>query len=271
LRFYTQVANLGAGLKAFTATFPTNAGAFMRTHWNVYAHLPVEKHQFGSEKAQQALTQLFEDYWPPLYRFVRHRGYSRADAEDLTQGFFVYLVETRAYRRLDRRKGRFRTFLLILLKRYLGATEAYRCRQKRGGDEAMLFLDAKELEVIEESEEDALLIEPPLDEERVFELNWARTLVERAIENLKAEYAGGQRARVLAVLLPFLTGGVGLPTQEKAAAQLEIPIETLRSQLFRLRSRYRTLLRTEVARTVPADQDVGSELRYLYRVLIASA
>lgn len=135
----------------------------------------------------------------------------------------------------------------------------------------MLFLDAKELEVIEESEEDALLIEPPLDEERVFELNWARTLVERAIENLKAEYAGGQRARVLAVLLPFLTGGVGLPTQEKAAAQLEIPIETLRSQLFRLRSRYRTLLRTEVARTVPADQDVGSELRYLYRVLIASA
>ncbi|HEY5037335.1 MAG TPA: sigma-70 family RNA polymerase sigma factor [Chthoniobacterales bacterium] len=242
----------------------------MRTHWNVYAHLPVETHQFGSEKAQQALTQLFEDYWPPLYRFVRHRGYSRADAEDLTQGFFVYLVETRAYRRLDRRKGRFRTFLLILLKRYLSASAAYHGRQKRGGDEAMLFLDAKELDVIE-TEDDALLIEAPLDEERVFELNWARILVERAMESLKAEYAGGLRARILAELLPFLTGGVGLPTQEKAAAHLGVPIETLRSQLFRLRSRYRTLLRAEVARTVPADQDVESELRYLYRILIASA
>jgi RNA polymerase sigma-70 factor (ECF subfamily) len=258
-------------LKAFTASFPTNSGVFRRTHWNVFEHLPVETHQFGSQKAQRALTQLFDDYWPPLYRFVRHRGYSRADAEDLTQGFFVYLVEKRAYRRLDRRKGRFRTFLLVLLKRYLAASEAYRRRKKRGGDEVMLCLDAHELDAIEEAEREALLVEAPLDEERVFELDWATVLVERAMKNLRAEYADGRKARILAELLPFLTGGVGIPTQEKAAARLGIPIETLRSQLFRLRSRYRMLLRAEVARTIRADQDIERELRYLCRILIASA
>ncbi len=242
----------------------------MTTHWSVVADLSAHEDEVAPERAERALTQLCQDYWPPLYRFVRQRGYNRTDAQDLTQGFFAYLLEKQAYAASDRSKGRFRTFLLVLLKRYLGATHARQRRQKRGGDQAMMFLDANRLDSFEETD-GALLTGAPLDEERAFELNWAAALVGRAMAALEAEYASGQKARVLAELRPFLAGGVGLPTSEEAAARLGVPVETLRSHLFRLRSRYRALLRAEVARTVPTNQDVESELRYLCRVLIASA
>ena len=117
----------------------------------------------------------------------------------------------------------------------------------------------------------ALLIGAPLDEERLFEWNWAAVLASRAMENLRAEYSSGCKARVLAELRPFLTGGVGLPSREEAATRLGVPLETLRSHLFRLRSRYRALLRAEVLRTVAHEKDVDEELRYLCRVLIARA
>ena len=95
-------------------------------------------------------------------------------------------------------------------------------------------------------------------------------MVGRSMEALQAEYSSPKEARVFAMLRPFLSGGVGLPTYEEAAARLGVPNETLRSYLFRLRARYRALLRVEVARTLPSDQDVESELRYLCRVLITS-
>ncbi len=241
----------------------------MTTHWSVVHDFTLE--ETAPDRAQAALTRLCRDYWPPLYRFVRRRGYSRADAQDLTQGFFAYLIEKHAYATPDRSKGKFRTFLLTLLKRYLSATRAHESRQKRGGGREMVFLDGGEINAIERVSDNALLIGAPLDEERLFEWNWAAALVGRAMENLRAEYSSGSRARVLAALRPFLTGGVGLPSQEEAAARLGVPLETLRSHLFRLRSRYRALLRAEVLRTVAQEKDIDEELRYLCRVLIASA
>ena len=91
------------------------------------------------------------------------------------------------------------------------------------------------------------------------------------MDALNAEYSSGQKARLLAELRPFLTGGVGLPTHEAAAARLSVSLETLRSHLFRLRARYRALLRAEVLRTVPLEQDIDEELRYLCRILLAGA
>ena len=241
----------------------------MTTHWSMVGDFALQ--QIAPERAELALARLCRDYWPPLYRFVRQRGYSRADAQDLTQGFFAYLLEKHAFARPDRSKGRFRTFLLVLLKRYLGATRAHECRQKRGGAKEMVFLDSDRLEALDGGAEDALATQPPLDEERLFEWNWAAALVSRAMEALTSEYSGSQRTRVLAELRPFLTGGVGLPTQEAAAAHLGVSVETLRSHLFRLRARYRELLRAEVRRTVPRERDVDDELRYLCRVLIAGS
>lgn len=223
------------------------------------------------ELEREALAQLCEDYWPPLYRFVRHRGYSRDDAKDLTQGFFTYLLEKEVYRQSDRTKGRFRNFLLTLLRRYLNAVRDYEQSLKRGGKSDLIFLDADRPDLDYEPALTTLLSDAPQDEERAFECSWAAALVGRAMAALEAEYASEQKARLLAVLRPFLTGGVGLPTHAGAAMRLGVPLDTMRSHLFRLRSRYRALLRTEVARTVPTSQDVDPELQHLCRVLIAAA
>ncbi|MGI8432548.1 MAG: RNA polymerase sigma factor [Chthoniobacterales bacterium] len=243
----------------------------MTTHWSVLRDLSAEKREVAPERAQELLAQLCADYWPPLYRFVRSRGYNRADAQDLTQGFFAYLLKKEIYKTPEPEKGQFRTFLLHLLKRYLGAADAHRHRQKRGGNSVPIVIDDSRLDTLEKSGYDALLIDAPMDEERAFDCDWATALVERAMAALKNEYAGGQRARVFAELRPFLSGGVGLPTQEEAAARLGVPLETLRSHLFRLRASYRALLRAQVARTVSTGEEVEGELRYLCRILIASA
>ncbi|MEO6873104.1 MAG: hypothetical protein ABI233_12925 [Chthoniobacterales bacterium] len=242
----------------------------MTTHWSVLRDLSTER-EVPPERAQELLTQLCADYWPPLYRFVRYRGYSEEDAQDLTQGFFVYLLEKEAYKTPRPDRGQFRTFLLHLLKRYMGKADAYCRRQKRGGDYRSVALDDDRLDTFAGNEEEALLINAPLDEQRTFDCDWAAALVERAMTALKAEYATGQRARVLQELLPFLSGGVGLPTHEEAATRLEVPLETLRSHLFRLRASYRALLRAEVARTVSTEEEVESELQYLCRILLAAS
>jgi RNA polymerase sigma factor (sigma-70 family) len=241
----------------------------MTTQWSVVSDFSVQ--HTAPARAEAALKHLCQDYWPPLYRFVRRRGYSRADAQDLTQGFFAYLIEKQAHTSPDRSKGRFRTFLLVLLKRYLGATKAHQCRQKRGGGQEMVFLDSSQLNSLEAIPEDSLFTSGQLDEERVFEWNWATALVDRAMETLRDECASGQKKRVFTELQQFLTGGVGLPTYEAAAARLGVSVETFRSHLFRLRARYRGLLRAEVLRTVPREEDIDEELRHLCRVLIAGA
>ena len=221
------------------------------------------------DRAQAALARLCQDYWPPLYRFVRLRGYKPADAQDLTQGFFAYLIEKQTYKTPDRSKGRFRTFLLALLKRYLRAARAHQLRQKRGGGQSIALLSVAELDAPGKIIDDALSVRAPRDEERLFERHWAAALVSRAMEALEQEYGSDRKARVFAELRPFLTGGVGLPSHGAAAARLGVPVETFRSHLSRLRSRYRALLRAEVLRTVPQETDVDDELRYLCRILIA--
>lgn len=239
----------------------------MTTHWSVVTDFSLK--QSEPDRAQAALTRLCRDYWMPLYWFVRRRGYGHADAQDLTQGFFAYLFEKQSFPAADRTKGRFRTFLLVLLKRYLGATRNYECREKRGGGEPVIYLDSHEMDSLDQLRDNALAVGAPLDEERLFEQNWAAALVQRAMSGLQAEYSDGQKARILAELRPFLTGGTGLPTHEMAAARLGVPIDTFRSYLFRLRARYRALLRAEVLRTVSGEQDIDDELRYLCRVLVA--
>lgn len=241
----------------------------MTTHWSLiddFSHPET-----APDRAEAALTRLCRDYWPPLYRFVRQRGYSRDDARDLTQGFFVYLLEKKAYSAPDRSKGRYRTFLLTILKRYLNADRSYHGRQKRGGGGQMISLDSAHFIEVADKTDSALTTDPPLDEERLFEWNWADALVGRTMEALSAEYESGPKARVFAELRPFLTGGVGLPTREDTAARLGLPEETLRSHLCRMRARYRALLRAEVLRTVPHERDIDDELRHLCRILIAQS
>ena len=227
--------------------------------------------QAAPEMARAALSQLCQTYWPPLYTFVRSRGYSVHDAQDLTQSFFVYLIEKKIYMRADRQKGRFRAFLLASLKNFL--SDAYDREQtlKRGG--ALDFLPLREQQA-EEAESLFQTNSSPDDgisEDRVFERTWAETLVTSGLERLSASYKTEGKEKLFEELRIFLTGSTDpLPAYCDLAVRLGTQESTLRSHVTRLRARYRDALRREVRRTVDTEAEVDGELRELLRVLTAS-
>ena len=257
-----SVKEVPGTLQGGGATFPT-------TQWSMIA-LGGDDSDESTTAAEQGLAGLCRDYWPPIYAFIRRRGFSSHDAQDLTQAFFVYLIESKAYARADREQGKFRTFLLVVLKRFLSDAYEREHRLKRGGDREFVFLD-KDVEAAEALYESSAMMTKDGSEERLFDWDWAEALVARAMKALRAEYAIGAKTRVFSELQTFLTGGRGLPTQEQVAARLDMPVETLRSHLSRLRTRYRELLRGEIGRTVASEDEVDAELRYLCEMLISRA
>jgi DNA-directed RNA polymerase specialized sigma24 family protein len=219
----------------------------------------------SAESAREALSGFCEAYWPPLYSFLRHRGFSSADAQDLVQGFFAHLLERNTLVRADQQKGRLRTFLLTSLQNFL-FNEYDRARAlKRGGGSQIVSIE----EHLPEAEA-AMLATSHLSDAGCYDLVWASNIVARAWQNLQKAFVAEGKAEWLEELRPFIAGGSATPpNQEEAAARLGVPIATLRTWLSRLRQRYRESLRMEVATTVSNPADVDEELRHLYQILIA--
>ena len=219
----------------------------------------------STESSQQALSGFCEAYWPPLYSFLRHRGFSSADAQDLVQGFFAHLLEQNALTRADQHKGRLRTFLLGSLQNFL-YNEYDRARAlKRGGGRQVVSIE----EHLPEAEA-AMMATAHLSDTACYDLVWASTIVSRAWQNLETAFVAEGKAEWLEELRPFVAGGSVRPlNQEEAAARLGVPIATLRTWLSRLRQRYRESLRMEVASTVSDPTDVDQELQHLYQILMA--
>jgi len=215
--------------------------------------------------AHQALSGFCEAYWPPLYSFLRHRGHSSADAQDLVQGFFAHLLEQNTLSRADRQKGRLRTFLLGSLENFL-YNEYDRARAlKRGGGRQVLSIE----EHLPEAEA-AMLATVHLSDAGCYDLVWASNIVSRAWKNLENEFEAEGKAEWLEELRPFVAGGSAKPpSQEEAATRLGVPIATLRTWLSRLRQRFRESLRAEVGGTVSDPADIDGELRHLYQILMA--
>ena len=240
---------------------------FLSTHWSVV--LAAGESTDAPEAARVALAQLCQTYWAPLYTFVRHRGYSVHDSQDLTQSFFAYLIEQKIYARVDRRKGKFRSFLLASLKNFLSDAYDREHALKRGGDKDFLPLlehQAEEAESFFQSS--AELSENKISENEVFEQNWAETLVTGALKRVRDDYKTAGRRNLFDNLQVFVMGSADpLPTYDELAARLGIPASTLRSHVTRLRSDYRGALRMEVRRTVNSESEVDEELRELLRVL----
>jgi RNA polymerase sigma-70 factor (ECF subfamily) len=236
--------------------------SFQTTHWTLVLRAG---HGEAGESAHQALSVFCEAYWPPLYAFLRHRGYTSADAQDLTQAFFAHLLEHDALSRVDQEKGRLRTFLLRSLQNFL-ANEYDRAQTlKRGGGRQIISFDEHQPEA-----EATMLATAHLDDVSCYDLTWASNVVKRAWRQLREAYAAEGKAERLAELRPFVVGGTTTqPNQEEAAAQLGVPIATLRTWLSRLRQRYRDALRAEVASTVSDPAEVDGELQHLYRILIS--
>jgi RNA polymerase sigma factor (sigma-70 family) len=219
----------------------------------------------SAESAREALSGFCEAYWPPLYSFLRHRGHSSADAQDLVQGFFAHLLEQDALTRADRQKGRLRTFLLGSLQNFL-FNEYDRTRAvKRGGGRQIVSID----EHLPEAEA-AMFATSHLSDAGCYDFVWASNIVARAWQSLQNAFVAEGKAEWLEELRPFVAGGsVTSPNQEEAAARLGVPIATLRTWLSRLRQRYRESLRMEVANTVSDPADVDQELHHLYQILMA--
>ena len=218
----------------------------------------------SEDSARQALSGFCEAYWPPLYSFLRHRGYPSPDAQDLVQGFFVYLLEQKTLTRADQQKGRLRTFLLGSLQNFL-FNEYDRARAlKRGGGRQLLSID----EHLPEAEA-AMFATSHLSDAGCYDLIWATNIVTRAWQSLQNAFVAEGKVEWLEELRPFVAGGSATPpNQEQAAARLGVPIATLRTWLSRLRQRFRESLRAEVVSTVSDPADVDEELRHLYQILM---
>jgi RNA polymerase sigma-70 factor (ECF subfamily) len=217
--------------------------------------------------SKEAFADLCKLYWYPLYAFIRHRGYSVEDAEDLVQGFFLHLVEHKTLSRVDRSKGKFRSFLLASLQKYL-LDEADRARcLKRGGGTEFVHLDL-------EGAEDRYQLEPVdmLSPEKIFDARWAMALVGEALNRLDREYDSQGKGTTFQALRAFLDpiNTKSLPSYEKVAAQLEVSVGALKTLIHRLRKQYTALVREEISRTVSNSADVEAEIHHLCEALIAA-
>ena len=227
--------------------------------------LAAERTQAAPDIARAALAELCQIYWVPLYSFVRSRGYSVHDAQDLTQSFFAYLIEHKVYAHADRQKGRFRSFLLACVKNSLADAADRERTLKRGG--AQNFLPLHEAQV-EEAESVFQTHSRTSNEDRLFDRSWAEALVAAGLERLSSDYKNQGKEQLFNALRIFVAGGAEPPpTYAELRDRLGIPESTVRSHVTRLRARYREALRAEVRRTVDTEKEVDEELGHLVHML----
>jgi len=215
-----------------------------------------------SPESAAALEKLCRAYWPPIYYFARRKGCNDADAQDLTQQFFASLLARNDLGGVDPRKGKFRTFLLAAFTHFL-ANEYDRARaQKRGGGVMILSLDALPLEEAGELEPTSQ-VSPGMQ----YDLRWAKTILETALQRLSEEMFLTGKPDGFALLKPFLTSNAGPGDYAIVAGKLEVSAASVPVLVHRLRQRYRELVRAEVAQTVTSPTELEEEMRHLFAVL----
>jgi DNA-directed RNA polymerase specialized sigma24 family protein len=231
---------------------------FATTHWSVVLAAGKE----SSLPANAALEQLCRTYWPPLYAYVRRRGYSTHDAQDLTQGFFAVLLEKNYVGLASRDKGRFRSFLLTALNHFLGDEADRAHAAKRGGGALIISLD-------EQAGEDLLSSGPgsELTPEKEFQKNWVITLLRQGLERLREESRASGKEDIFEALKAFLEGEANSGEYAAVAVPLGMTANGVAVAVHRLRRKYRELVRAEIAQTVATPEELEDEIRHLFAVL----
>jgi RNA polymerase sigma-70 factor (ECF subfamily) len=237
------------------ASSSTPGDIFATTRWTVV----LAAGRSSTPQAAVALEELCRTYWYPLYAYVRRRGHSREDAEDLTQSFFARFLEKNYLAGLASERGRFRAFLLAALKHFLANEWDKSQRQKRGGGTAHLSLD---WQTADTRFQVAATNEPSPD--KAFDREWALALLERVITRLHGESAAAGKAESFDRLKPFLTADRDAVPYAQAAAELGLAEGAVRVAVHRLRRHYRELLRDEIAQTLSDPAQVDEELRALF-------
>ena len=234
----------------------STVAAFATTHWSVV----LAAGQSTDTEASAALEQLCRTYWYPIYAYVRRRGRSPEDAQDLTQEFLARLLATHGLDNVHPNKGRFRSFLLASLNHFLANEWDKAQAQKRGGGTMAISLDAAEKRYRGEPREE-------MSPERIFERQWVLTLLAQVAARLRASYEAAGNGPVFEGLQIYLTGEKGLPPYAETAGQLGLSLDAVKKAVERLRWRYGALLREEIAHTVSGPAEVDEEIRHLRAVL----
>lgn len=233
-------------------------GNFATTQWS----LVLQAGAPGQTQSAEALATLFQKYWYPLYAYLRRRGVRQNEAEDVVQGFFTLLLEKNTLVGVTSERGRFRSFLLTAMKNYFANERDHAAAQKRGGNARRLSLDFQ-------SGESRISLEPAdnATPERLFERQWAISLLAVVMQRLEAEYHQAGKERQFAVLKETLATSGDRVGFAALAAELGLTESATRQAASRLRKRYRELLREEVRNTVADSAEVDDEIRSLFQVL----
>jgi RNA polymerase sigma-70 factor (ECF subfamily) len=231
---------------------------FATTHWSVV----VEAGQSDSPKASQAMAQLCQTYWYPLYAYVRRKGYQAPDAQDLTQEFFARLLARNYVTGADRGRGKFRSYLLGTLEHFLAKEWRRAHAEKRGGGRADFSLD-------EMDAEKRYLLEPAheLTPAKIFDRRWATTVLDQAMARLARECQASGKGNLFEAVKPLLSGESAGLSYAELARSLNMTEAALKVAVHRLRQRYGECIRAEIAQTVASPADVDEELRYLLAAL----
>lgn len=237
---------------------PIGPREFTTTHWSLITAAQTDEQ--SQTIARKALEELCRAYWYPLYAFVRNRGYAPEDAQDLTQAFLARFIETGGFASADRRRGRFRSYLLGALKHFLANDWRRGQTRKRGGDVVFLAWDSLDPEA-KYGLEPASTSNP----ETEFDREWARQLTARALAKLNAEAKSSGKPELFETIQGCLTGEE--LDRVECEKKLGMTEGAVKAAIYRLRQRYRDCVRAEIAETVGEAAEVDDEMRHLLAVL----
>ena len=230
------------------ATFPL-------TRWSQV--LAIQKD--GEERAEKALADLCQDYWSPLYAFIRRAGYRPEDAEDLTQGFFTFLIEKEVLSRADQRRGKLRSFLLTSLKNYMSDERDKRMALKRGGTAEIVHIDGPVAEAGYQLE----IASREAGPDQVFDRQWALVVMRRVFDEVREGYESRGQGELFEALHPFLAPQGRSKNYRNAGERLGLQGSGVRVALFRMRQRYAEVLRKHLLDTVASEDEVAEEINSL--------
>ena len=236
---------------------PGNA-TFAKTRWS----LVLEAGRRSSADSRQALESLCELYWYPLYGYARRRVANRAEAEDLTQGFFAELIEKNYVAAATPDRGRFRAFLLTAFRNFLSKQWEKAKAQKRGGGRKPIPIDF-------DSADSRFCLEPvsSLTAEQFYDRQWAVALLGQTLERLQREFVRADKEQQFHELKGFLIGEHSGTTYQDVAARLNMTVAAVKMAASRMRRRYRELLRDEIGQTVSGPHEIDDEIRNLFATL----
>jgi RNA polymerase sigma-70 factor (ECF subfamily) len=246
--------------RMFSPSGSRNNGAhFGETAWSVV----LAAGSLSESRASEALTELCQMYWPPIYAYLRQRGFNRHDAQDLTQIFFQRIVQDETLLRASPARGRFRSFLLGALTRCLADQQAYLHAVKRGGGAQFISMD--EVAAEEMHHQRVTMNLTPADS---LDARWAGLLLERALNKVRTEFSANGKAETFEALSPFLAGEKREISYQDAAQRMGLAISAVKTHIHRLRKQFASAVRQEVMQTVSAPHEVDDELRQLRGVFM---